>query len=64
MFAVIDTDDAEPVELNVSPEKYCDVIAKAREFDLKVEPVEREPEAGSIDMGTRTCWKITLATRR
>jgi hypothetical protein len=34
-----------PVEINVSPEKVCYIIVKAREFDAKVEPVE--PHSGS-----------------
>ena len=45
--------NGEPVELNISPEKVCYVISKAREFDVKVEPVEPEMEAGSIDAGNQ-----------
>ena len=38
-------DEASSVELNVSVEKVCYIIVKAREFDAKVETVE--PDAGS-----------------
>lgn len=36
---------AEPVELQISPEKVCFVIVKAREFDVK--DVVTEPDPGS-----------------
>ena len=48
---MFNSDDSEPVELNISPEKVCYIITKAREFDVKVEPAELEPGAGSIDRG-------------
>ena len=38
-------DEASSVELNVSVEKVCYIIVKAREFDAKVDTVE--PDAGS-----------------
>lgn len=37
------------IELNVSPEKVCYIIIKAREFDAKVEPGEREALADYAD---------------
>ncbi len=43
------SDNSEPADLNISPEKVCYIISKAREFDVKVEPAELEPRAGSID---------------
>jgi hypothetical protein len=47
-----ETEDA-PVELNISPEKVCYIIVKAREFDAKVEPVEPDPGSNPVDMGER-----------
>jgi len=47
--AVISSDNSQPVELDISPEKVCHIITKARVFDVKVEPVEPEPAAGSLD---------------
>jgi len=44
---VVKVEDAEPVELNISPAKVCDIISKARMFDVKVDPVG--PELDSID---------------
>jgi hypothetical protein len=40
-------------ELNISPEKICYIIIKAREFDVKVEPVEPEPGSNPADSGER-----------
>jgi len=40
-------------ELNVSPEKVCYIIVKAREFDAKVEPVEPDPGSNPADSGER-----------
>ena len=42
-------DSGEPVEMNVNPDKVCFIIAKAREFDAKVEPVEPEPGSNPAD---------------
>ncbi len=42
-------DNAEPVELNISPEKVCYIVSRAREFDVKVEPVEPEPVSTELD---------------
>ncbi len=39
--------------LNVSPEKICYIIVKAREFDAKVEPVEPDPDSNPADSGAR-----------
>jgi hypothetical protein len=39
----------EPVELNVNPEKVYFIIAKAREFDAKVDPVEPDPGSNPAD---------------
>ena len=44
---MVKVEDAEPVELNISPAKVCDIISKARMFDVKVDPVG--PELDSID---------------
>jgi hypothetical protein len=38
-----------PVEINISPEKVCYIIVKAREFDAKVEPVEPDPGSNPSD---------------
>ena len=47
------SDDREPVEMNISTEKVCPIILKARAFDVKVEPVEPEPGSGPIDTEDR-----------
>jgi hypothetical protein len=41
------------VELNISVEKVCYIIAKAREFDAKVDPVEPDPGSNPADSGER-----------
>ena len=46
-------DKAEPVELNISPEKVCFIILKAREFDAKVDPRESDPGSNPADGGGR-----------
>ncbi len=38
-----------PVELDISPEKVCYIIVKAREFDVKVPPVEPDPGSNPAD---------------
>jgi hypothetical protein len=38
-----------PVELNVSPQKVCFIVVKAREYDAKVEPVDSEPDSSPAD---------------
>jgi Protein of unknown function (DUF3775) len=40
-------------ELNISPEKVCFIIVKAREFDAKVDPVEPDPGSNPADTGER-----------
>ncbi len=40
---------AEPVDINVNPEKVCFIIVKAREFDAKVDPVEPDPGSNPSD---------------
>ena len=47
---VANSDNAEPVELNISPGKVCYIVGMARVFDVKVEPVE--PESGSAEIDT------------
>ena len=42
-----------PIELNISPEKVCFIIIKAREFDAKVDPVEPDPGSNPADAGER-----------
>ena len=42
-----------PAELNISPEKVCFIIVKAREFDAKVDPVEPDPGSNPADAGER-----------
>ncbi len=39
----------DPVELNISADTVCYIIAKAREFDVKVDPVEPDPGSNPID---------------
>lgn len=41
------------VELNISVEKICYIIVKAREFDAKVDPVEPDPGSNPADSGER-----------
>jgi len=41
------------VELNISAEKVCYIIVKAREFDAKVDPVEPDPGSNPADSGER-----------
>lgn len=43
--------DESPLELNISPEKVCYILLKAREFDVKVEPVEPDPGSNPADSG-------------
>jgi hypothetical protein len=38
-------------ELNISPEKVCYLILKAREFDAKVEPADSESGSNPADSG-------------
>jgi hypothetical protein len=40
-----------PVEINISTDKVCYIIVKAREFDAKVEPVEPDPGSNPADDG-------------
>jgi hypothetical protein len=42
-----------PDELNISAEKVCFIIVKAREFDAKVDPVEPDPGSNAADEGER-----------
>lgn len=44
-------DEPDAVELNISVEKVCYIIVKAREFDAKVEPVEPDPGSDPVDDG-------------
>ena len=46
-------EDEDPVALNISPEKVCFLIAKARMFDAKVDPVEPDPGSNAADDGGR-----------
>jgi len=46
-------EEQDPVELNISTEKVCYIIVKAREFDAKVEPVEPDPGSNPSDDGER-----------
>jgi hypothetical protein len=39
--------------LNISPEKLCYIIVKAREFDAKVEPLELDSGSNPSDDGMR-----------
>ena len=42
-----------PPELNISAEKVCYIILKAREFDVKVDPVEPDPGSNPTDEDQR-----------
>ena len=46
-------EEPEAVELNISIEKVCYIIIKAREFDAKVDPVEPDPGSNPADDGER-----------
>ena len=48
-----ETTDDTPVELNISADKVCYIIIKAREFDAKVDPVEPDPGSNPADSGQR-----------
>ena len=39
--------------LDISPEKVCYIIVKAREFDAKVEPLDPDPGSNPADDGER-----------
>ena len=45
--------DEGPRAINISPEKVCYIIIKAREYDAKVEPVEPDPGSNPADSGER-----------
>jgi hypothetical protein len=47
------SEDVPPPELNISAEKVCYIIVKAREFDAKVPPVEPDPGSNPADDGER-----------
>jgi hypothetical protein len=40
-------------ELNISDDKVCYIVLKAREFDAKVEPTEPDPGSNPTDNGER-----------
>lgn len=42
-------DPSATVDINISLEKVCYIIVKAREFDVKVEPVEPDPGSNPSD---------------
>lgn len=42
-----------PVEINISVEKVCYIIVKAREYDVKVEPLDPDPASNPSDDGDR-----------
>lgn len=45
----MDEPETAPEELNISTEKVCYIIIKAREFDAKVEPSEPDPGSNPVD---------------
>jgi hypothetical protein len=45
--------DDTPIEVDISADKVCFIIAKAREFDAKVPPVESDPGSNPSDDGER-----------
>jgi Protein of unknown function (DUF3775) len=47
------SEDVPPPELNISAEKVCYIIVKAREFDAKVPPVDPDPGSNPADDGER-----------
>ena|SRR5581483_1425505 len=48
-----DTPEDAPIELNISAEKVCFIVVKARAYDVKVPPVEPEPGSNPADDGER-----------
>ena len=50
---MVETDRTAEPELNISREKLCYIIVKAREFDAKVDPVEPDPGSNPADSGER-----------
>lgn len=45
--------DESQIELNISPEKVCFILLKAREYDVKVEPNESDPGSNPSDSGVQ-----------
>jgi hypothetical protein len=45
--------DDTPIEVDISADKVCFIIAKAREFDAKVPPAESDPGSNPSDDGER-----------
>jgi hypothetical protein len=43
--------DESPIELTISSDKVCFIVIKAREFDVKVEPVDPDPGSNAADDG-------------
>jgi hypothetical protein len=48
---VIDTEEPAPTELDIDPALVAFIIARAREFDVKVPPVEPDPGSNASDDG-------------
>ena len=48
---MINSDNGQQTELNISPAKVCDIISKARLFDAKVDPLDLEQPSQPIDEG-------------
>jgi hypothetical protein len=46
-----ENEDSTPEELNIAPDKVCYIIIKAREFDVKVDPVNPDPGSNPADDG-------------
>jgi hypothetical protein len=46
-------DDTSVPDLNISLERLCYIIVKAREFDAKVEPMDPDPGSNPSDDGMR-----------
>jgi hypothetical protein len=42
-----------PIEIGISTDKVCFIVARAREFDAKVDPIEPDPGSNPADDGER-----------
>lgn len=45
--------DNDPLEINISPERVCYIVTKAREYDVKVAPLDDDPGSNPADSGER-----------
>ncbi len=56
-------ENPEPIELNISDEKLGFLILKAREFEVKVEPVDPDPGSNPTDDNERSVLEDQVEDR-